>query len=63
MTVCGYTLSALVSAVQLLETALAMGDKIASFSQPAVAMAKETVNASYEMTLAVSESMRHALVM
>jgi enoyl-CoA hydratase/carnithine racemase len=49
--------------VQLLETALAMGDKIASFSQPAVAMAKETVNASYEMTLAVSESMRHALVM
>jgi hypothetical protein len=26
-------------------------------------MAKETVNASYEMTLAVSESMRHALVM
>ena len=31
-----------------------MGEKIASFSQPAVAMAKETVNASYELSLAVS---------
>ena len=26
-------------------------EKIASFSQPAVAMAKETVNASYELNL------------
>lgn len=36
---------------KLLESALALGEKIASFSQPVVAMAKETVNASYEMTL------------
>jgi hypothetical protein len=41
------------SLVQLLETALKMGDKIASFSQPAVAMAKETVNSAYELSLAV----------
>lgn len=40
--------------IQLLETALKMGDKIASFSQPAVAMAKETVNSAYELSLAVS---------
>eukprot|EP00604_Paraphysomonas_vestita_P001963 CAMPEP_0174821726 /NCGR_PEP_ID=MMETSP1107-20130205/9221_1 /TAXON_ID=36770 /ORGANISM="Paraphysomonas vestita, Strain GFlagA" /LENGTH=188 /DNA_ID=CAMNT_0016039057 /DNA_START=314 /DNA_END=880 /DNA_ORIENTATION=+ len=37
---------------QLLETALKMGEKIASFSQPAVAMAKETVNSAYELSLA-----------
>lgn len=35
-----------------METALAMAHKIGSFSRPAVAMAKETVNASYELTLA-----------
>jgi enoyl-CoA hydratase/carnithine racemase len=29
-----------------------MGEKIASFSQPSVAMAKETVNSAYEMNLA-----------
>jgi enoyl-CoA hydratase len=28
-----------------------MADKIASFSRPAVAMAKETVNASFELSL------------
>jgi enoyl-CoA hydratase len=37
---------------QLMPEALKLADKIASFSQPAVAMAKETVNAAYEMTLA-----------
>mmetsp|Transcript_14924 Transcript_14924/g.22450 ORF Transcript_14924/g.22450 Transcript_14924/m.22450 type:complete len:283 (-) Transcript_14924:109-957(-) len=37
---------------ELLTEALKMGEKIASFSRPAVAMAKETVNASYEMNLA-----------
>ncbi len=36
---------------QLLETALEMANRIASFSRPAVAMAKETVNASYELNL------------
>jgi len=36
---------------KLLESALEMSETIASFSQPAVAMAKETVNASYELTL------------
>lgn len=36
---------------QLLSAALEMGEKIASFSQPAVAMAKETVNAAYELNL------------
>lgn len=36
---------------KLLEEALKIGEKIASFSRPAVAMAKETVNAAYEMTL------------
>jgi enoyl-CoA hydratase len=36
---------------KLQATALEMGEKIASFSQPVVAMAKETVNAAYEMTL------------
>jgi enoyl-CoA hydratase/carnithine racemase len=37
---------------KLLETALKMANKIASFSRPAVAMAKETVNSSYELNLA-----------
>lgn len=36
---------------QLLEQALKLGEKIASFSQPAVAMAKETVNAANELSL------------
>lgn len=36
---------------QLMKAALEMGEKIASFSRPSVAMAKETVNASYELTL------------
>jgi enoyl-CoA hydratase len=35
-----------------LESALALGEKISSFSRPAVAMAKETVNAAYELNLA-----------
>jgi enoyl-CoA hydratase/carnithine racemase len=37
--------------VDLLTEALKMSDKISSFSRPAVAMAKETVNASYELSL------------
>jgi len=37
---------------KLIETALKMANKIASFSRPAVAMAKETVNSSYELNLA-----------
>ena len=36
---------------QLMESALKMAGKIASFSRPSVAMAKETVNAAYEMNL------------
>ena len=36
---------------QLITVALEMANKIASFSRPAVAMAKETVNAAYELTL------------
>ena len=36
---------------KLLDTAVEMANKIASFSQPSVAMAKETVNAAYELTL------------
>jgi hypothetical protein len=36
-----------------MEVSLAMGEKIASFSRPAVAMAKETVNAAYELNLSV----------
>lgn len=35
-----------------MESALALGEKIASFSHPAVAMAKETVNSAYELNLA-----------
>ena len=38
---------------KLLEEALMLGEKISSFSRPAVSMAKETVNASYEMSLEV----------
>jgi len=37
---------------KLLDTALEMANKIASFSRPAVAMAKETVNSAYELNLA-----------
>lgn len=37
---------------KLLEETLAMADKIASFSTPVVMMAKEAVNASFEMSLA-----------
>ena len=37
---------------KLLESALIMANKIASFSRPAVAMAKETTNAAYELNLA-----------
>jgi enoyl-CoA hydratase/carnithine racemase len=36
---------------KLLEEALKIFEKIASFSRPAVAMAKETVNSSYELSL------------
>lgn len=36
---------------KLVEAALEMAGKIASLSRPVIAMAKETVNASYEMTL------------
>eukprot|EP01041_Mallomonas_annulata_P002953 gene2953-5798_t len=36
---------------KLLESALALGDKISSYSRPVVAMAKETVLAANEMTL------------
>lgn len=44
--------SRVVSDDDLLDEALKTGEKIASFSRPTVAMVKETVNASYEMTLA-----------
>lgn len=37
---------------KLLSCALEMAEKIASFSRPAVAMAKETVNSAYELNLA-----------
>lgn len=36
---------------ELIKQALEMGEKIASFSQPCIAMAKESVNASYELNL------------
>jgi enoyl-CoA hydratase/carnithine racemase len=36
---------------KLLDEALAMGEKISSFSRPVVAMAKETVNAAFELSL------------
>jgi enoyl-CoA hydratase len=35
-----------------MDEALKLANKIASFSRPAVAMAKETVNSSYELNLA-----------
>jgi enoyl-CoA hydratase len=40
-----------VPAADLLAEAVKMGEKIASLSGPSVAMAKEAVNAAYEMTL------------
>ena len=40
-----------VPAAELVATAVKMATKIASFSKPIVAMAKEAVNASYELTL------------
>jgi len=43
--------SRVVPAEQLLQNALATAAKIASYSRPIVAMAKETVNQSYETTL------------
>jgi enoyl-CoA hydratase len=45
-----------VPAANLIEEAMKAADKIASFSQPIVAMAKESVNRSYETTL--SEGLR-----
>jgi len=36
---------------KLQESAYQLAEKIANFSQPAVAMAKETVNAAYELSL------------
>jgi enoyl-CoA hydratase len=44
--------SRVVPANKLLEEALKTGDKIASFSHPAVCMAKESVERAYETTLA-----------
>ena len=41
-----------VPAAQTLDTAVALGAKIAGLSRPVVAMAKEAVNAAYEGTLA-----------
>jgi enoyl-CoA hydratase/carnithine racemase len=43
--------SRVVPADQTVNAALELANKIASFSQPVVQMAKETVNASYELTL------------
>lgn len=43
--------SRVVPAGELVDTAVAMGAKIAAFSQPAVRMCKEAVNASYENSL------------
>jgi len=40
-----------VPAEKLMERTFELADKIASYSQPVVAMAKETVNAAYETTL------------
>jgi enoyl-CoA hydratase/carnithine racemase len=40
-----------VPVAQLVDSAVEMGNKIASFSRPVIQMAKETVNASYELTL------------
>ncbi len=44
--------SRVVPAAELVDEALKAAEKIASFSQPAVIMAKEAVNRSYEVTLA-----------
>jgi enoyl-CoA hydratase len=44
--------SRVVPAAELLDEALKAAEKIAGFSQPAVAMVKEAVNRSYETTLA-----------
>ena len=41
-----------VAADETLDEAVKMASKIASFSQPIIAMAKEAVNAAYEMTQA-----------
>ena len=41
-----------VPATELIETAIKAAEKIAGFSQPSVIMAKESVNRSYELTLA-----------
>ena len=41
-----------VDASETVDTAVKMAERIASFSQPIIAMAKETVNASYELSLA-----------
>jgi len=41
-----------VPAEETVDTAVKMAEKIASFSQPVIAMAKEAVNAAYEMTQA-----------
>jgi enoyl-CoA hydratase len=43
--------SRVVPAGQLLEEALATGQKIAEFSQPVIMMIKESINAAYETTL------------
>lgn len=47
---CGLV-SRVVSVNDLLESALEAATKIADFSQPSVAMTKESINRSYEMTL------------
>ena len=47
---CGLV-SRVVPVNDIMETALEAGRKIADFSQPAVAMTKESVNRSYEVTL------------
>jgi enoyl-CoA hydratase len=47
---------------KLLEETLAVAAKIASFSTPAVMMAKESVNRAYETTLAEGVLLRAAAV-
>ncbi|MEC9369296.1 MAG: enoyl-CoA hydratase [Pseudomonadota bacterium] len=47
---CGLV-SRLVSDIELIDEALRIAEKIASFSRPAVMLAKESVNRAYEMTL------------
>ena len=41
---------------QILEAALEISEKISSFSRPSVAMAKEAINASFELSLQVKYS-------